>query len=182
MNPFLYFVDSLSAWVGKAFGWCIMGLTLAICYEVFMRYVLNAPTAWAFDMAVQMYGALFMMAGAYTLSRGGHVRGDFIYRLWKPRTQAKVELLYAMASDDPSVGQLVSRDHRHALVQVKLSENDAASREELLARAEADDVAALGFQLGGFLGHSDGGRRFDARKCRRQEFHKGLGLIGLRRF
>ena len=63
MNPFLYFVDSLSAWMGKAFGWCIMLLTFATCYEVFVRYVLNAPTVWAFDMSVQMYGALFMMAG-----------------------------------------------------------------------------------------------------------------------
>ena len=92
MNPFLYFVDSLSAWVGKAFGWCIMVLTFATCYEVFVRYVLNAPTAWAFDMAVQMYGALFMMAGAYTLSRNGHVRGDVIHRLLPIRVQAGIDL------------------------------------------------------------------------------------------
>lgn len=92
MNPFLYFVDSLSTWVGKAFGWCIMVLTFATCYEVFVRYVLNAPTVWAFDMAVQMYGALFMMAGAYTLSRNGHVRGDVIHRLLPVRVQASIDL------------------------------------------------------------------------------------------
>lgn len=92
MNPFLYFVDSLSAWVGKAFGWCIMVLTFATCYEVFVRYVLNSPTSWAFDMAVQMYGALFMMAGAYTLSRNGHVRGDVIHRLLPVRVQAGIDL------------------------------------------------------------------------------------------
>ena len=92
MNPFLYFVDSLSAWVGKAFAWCIMVLTFATCYEVFVRYALNAPTAWAFDMAVQMYGALFMMAGAYTLSRNGHVRGDVIHRLLPLRAQAGIDL------------------------------------------------------------------------------------------
>ena len=92
MNPFLYFVDSLSAWVGKAFGWCIMVLTFATCYEVFVRYILNAPTVWAFDMAVQMYGALFMMAGAYTLSRNGHVRGDVIHRLLPIRVQAGIDL------------------------------------------------------------------------------------------
>jgi TRAP-type mannitol/chloroaromatic compound transport system permease small subunit len=92
MNPFLYTVDSLSAWVGKAFSWCIMVLTFATCYEVFVRYVLNAPTAWAFDMAVQMYGALFMMAGAYTLSRNGHVRGDVIHRLLPLRVQAGIDL------------------------------------------------------------------------------------------
>lgn len=93
MNPFLYFVDSLSAWVGKAFAWCIMVLTFATCYEVFVRYVLNAPTAWAFDMAVQMYGALFMMAGAYTLSRNGHVRGDVIHRLLPIKVQASIDLV-----------------------------------------------------------------------------------------
>ena len=92
MNPFLYFVDSLSAWVGKAFAWCIMVLTFATCYEVFVRYALNAPTAWAVDMAVQMYGALFMMAGAYTLSRNGHVRGDVIHRLLPLRVQAGIDL------------------------------------------------------------------------------------------
>jgi TRAP-type mannitol/chloroaromatic compound transport system permease small subunit len=93
MNPFLYFVDSLSAWIGKAFAWCIMVLTFATCYEVFMRYMLNAPTAWAFDMAVQMYGALFMMAGAYTLSRNGHVRGDVIHRLLPIKVQASIDLV-----------------------------------------------------------------------------------------
>ncbi len=92
MNPFLYFVDSLSTWMGKAFGWTILILTLATCYEVFVRYILNAPTTWAFDVSVQMYGALFMMAGAYTLSRNGHVRGDVIHRLLPIRVQAGIDL------------------------------------------------------------------------------------------
>jgi len=92
MNPFLYFVDSLSTWMGKAFGWTILMLTFATCYEVFVRYVLNAPTVWAFDMSVQMYGALFMMAGAYTLSRNAHVRGDVLHRLLPLRVQAGIDL------------------------------------------------------------------------------------------
>ena len=92
MNPFLYFVDSLSTWMGKAFGWTILMLTFATCYEVFVRYVLNAPTVWAFDMSVQMYGALFMMAGAYALSRNAHVRGDVIHRLLPVRVQAGIDL------------------------------------------------------------------------------------------
>lgn len=86
------FIDRLSAGVGKAFGWCIVIMTLGTCYEVFMRYVLRAPTDWAFDMAYCMYGALFMMAGAYTLSRNGHVRGDVVFRLLPYRTQAGIEL------------------------------------------------------------------------------------------
>ena len=75
-------------WVGKAFAWLILVLTLGVSYEVFVRYVLRAPTTWAFDFSYITYGALFLMAGAYTLSRNGHVRADVLYRLWKPRTQA----------------------------------------------------------------------------------------------
>ena len=92
-NRVLYFIDSISAWAGKAFAWCILVLTFATCYEVFVRYVLNAPTVWAFDMSVQMYGALFMMAGAYTLSRDGHVRGDVLYRLLPIKAQASIDLV-----------------------------------------------------------------------------------------
>ena len=80
-------------WVGHSFAWLILVLTFAISYEVFVRKVLRAPTAWAFDISYIMYGAMFMMAGAYTLSRDGHVRGDVIYRLLKPRAQAWVELV-----------------------------------------------------------------------------------------
>ena len=92
MTSFLHFIDSLSTWVGKSFGWLILVLTLGTCYEVFMRYLLNAPTTWAFDFSYITYGGLFLMAGAYTLSRNGHVRGDVIYRLWPQRVQASIDL------------------------------------------------------------------------------------------
>ena len=93
MNRLLVAIDSLSAWVGKAFAWCILVLTIATVYEVTSRYVFGYPTTWAFDMSVQMYGALFMMAGAYTLSRNGHVRGDVIHRLLPRRMQAGTDLV-----------------------------------------------------------------------------------------
>jgi TRAP-type mannitol/chloroaromatic compound transport system permease small subunit len=93
VERFLFFIDRMSAGVGKAFGWCIVVMTLGTCYEVFMRYVLRAPTNWAFDLSYLMYGALFMMAGAYTLSRNGHVRGDVIFRLWPGRVQAAIEFV-----------------------------------------------------------------------------------------
>ena len=93
METFLLFIDRLSAGVGKAFGWCIVIMTLGTCYEVFVRYVLRNPTNWAFDLSYFMYGALFMMAGAYTLSRNGHVRGDVLYRLMPVRMQASVDLV-----------------------------------------------------------------------------------------
>ncbi len=92
MSRFLFVIDSLSTWAGKAFAWCILVLTFATCYEVFVRYVLNAPTVWAFDMSVQMYGALFMMAGAYALSRNAHVRGDVVYRLLPIKVRAGIDL------------------------------------------------------------------------------------------
>jgi TRAP-type mannitol/chloroaromatic compound transport system permease small subunit len=93
LENFLLSIDRLSAGVGKAFGWCIVVMTLGTCYEVFVRYVLRAPTNWAFDLSYFMYGALFMMAGAYTLSRNGHVRGDVLYRLLPPRAQASIDLV-----------------------------------------------------------------------------------------
>lgn len=93
MTRFLHFIDSLSAWVGKAFAWCIVILTFSTCYEVFVRYVLNSPTVWAFDMSVQMYGALFLMAGAYALSQDAHVRGDVIYQMLSKRRQATIDLV-----------------------------------------------------------------------------------------
>ncbi len=107
VNRFIFGVDQLSRMVGHAFAWCILILTFGTCYEVFMRYVLDNPTSWAFDMSYLMYGGLFFMAGAYTLSRNGHVRGDFIYRLWRPRTQAIVELSLYILFFYPGVLALV---------------------------------------------------------------------------
>ncbi|MFD1158382.1 TRAP transporter small permease subunit [Roseovarius aestuarii] len=93
MVKFIHAIEGLSQWVGKAFGWCILILTLSVSYEVFVRYVLNAPTVWAFDMMVQMYGALFLMAGPYALAQDAHVRGDVLYRLFPVRWQARVDFV-----------------------------------------------------------------------------------------
>ena len=92
MKKYIYFFESLSISIGRAFGWCILVLTLSVTYEVFVRYVLNAPTVWAFDMMVQMYGALFLMAGPYALAQDAHVRGDVIYRLFPFKVQARIDL------------------------------------------------------------------------------------------
>jgi TRAP-type mannitol/chloroaromatic compound transport system permease small subunit len=107
IDKFIYAVDQLSKTIGHAFAWCLMVLVFGTSYEVFVRYVLNAPTSWAFDFSYLMYGAMFYMAGAYTLSRGGHVRADMFYRLWKPRTQAAVELLLYIVFFFPGVLALV---------------------------------------------------------------------------
>lgn len=86
-------VDQVSTFVGKLFAWTIVILTVAVSYEVFSRYVLRSPTTWAYDASYILYGALFIMAGAYALSRNAHVRGDFLYRTWSPRRQALMDLV-----------------------------------------------------------------------------------------
>jgi TRAP-type mannitol/chloroaromatic compound transport system permease small subunit len=93
LTKLVYAIESLSVWVGRAFGWCILVLTLSVSYEVFMRYVLNAPTVWAFDMMIQMYGALFLMAGPYALAQDAHVRGDVLYRLFPVKWQARIDFV-----------------------------------------------------------------------------------------
>ena len=86
-------VDRISTLVGHTFAWCILLLTFAVSYEVFSRYALGRPTTWAFDASYILYGALFVMAGSYALCRNAHVRGDFLYRAWRPRTQAGMDLV-----------------------------------------------------------------------------------------
>jgi TRAP-type mannitol/chloroaromatic compound transport system permease small subunit len=85
-------IDQLSYWSGKTFAWLIVGLTFVVCVEVFKRYILNAPTAWIYDLNSMLYGTLFMMTGAYTLAQAGHVRADFVYIYMKPRAQAALDL------------------------------------------------------------------------------------------
>ncbi|MDI1269823.1 MAG: TRAP transporter small permease subunit [Polaromonas sp.] len=92
MQSFLLAVDRFSTWIGKACAWSVVLLTLLISWEVFSRYVLNRPHAWVLDAQIMLYGLLFMMAGAYTLSKNGHVRGDVLYGFLRPRTQAIVDL------------------------------------------------------------------------------------------
>jgi TRAP-type mannitol/chloroaromatic compound transport system permease small subunit len=104
---FVSTVDRFSTAVGKAFAWCILILTFGESYEVFVRYALNNPTTWAYDVSYNMYGALFFMAGAYTLARNGHVRGDVVYRLLRPRIQAAIDLTLYFAFFFPGVIALV---------------------------------------------------------------------------
>jgi TRAP-type mannitol/chloroaromatic compound transport system permease small subunit len=103
MQRLLLFVDTVSTWVGHAFSWLIVVLTLQVSWEVFSRYALNNPHPWAFDAMIQLYGTLFMMAGAYTLSKNGHVRGDVLYGFFRPRTQASIDLVLYIVFFIPGV-------------------------------------------------------------------------------
>ena len=93
MQKILVFIDRFNTWIGQLFGWLVLALTLFVSFEVFSRYVLSNPHAWAFDMMNMLYGGLFMMAGAYTLSKNGHVRGDVLYGFFPPRLQAGLDLI-----------------------------------------------------------------------------------------
>ena len=114
MLGYIRFADQVSAAFGKAFAWLILLMTFGMSYEVLVRYAFNRPTPWALDVSFIMYGTLFMMGGAYTLSRGGHVRGDFLYRLWKPATQARVDLVLYLVFFFPGVLALVFAGWKYA--------------------------------------------------------------------
>jgi TRAP-type mannitol/chloroaromatic compound transport system permease small subunit len=113
-QAFLIAVDKLSTAIGKTASWLIVVLTLAICYEVFARYVLSAPTDWAFDASYILYGALFLLAGPYTLARNGHVRGDFLYRQWPVKRQAAFDLVLYFLFFFPGILALVYAGYQFA--------------------------------------------------------------------
>ncbi|MDM7948776.1 TRAP transporter small permease subunit [Hydrogenophaga sp.] len=120
-------IDVLSKSIGHAFSWCVLILTASTCYEVFMRYVLNSPTVWAFDMSYMMYGALFMMSGAYAVSRNSHVRGDFLYRKWSNRTQAKVDLVLYLVFFFPAIFAMVFTGGQYAFESARILESSVNS-------------------------------------------------------
>ena len=107
MNRYLFMIDRISAWSGKLFAWSVVLLTLLVCFDVTMRYILNKPNQSVFDLAYILYGLLFMMAGAYTLSRNGHVRADMMYRSFQPRTQAWFDLVLYVVFFIPGISALV---------------------------------------------------------------------------
>ena len=127
MQRFLLFADQVSTWVGKTFAWCIVLLTFAISYEVFSRYVLGRPTTWAFDTSYILYGTLFMMAGAYALSRNSHVRGDFLYRQWKPRVQAGLDLVLYFIFFLPGVLAFIYSGYGFAKLSWMMNEHSSFS-------------------------------------------------------
>lgn len=107
VQSFLHGIDAISTWVGKAFAWLIIVLMTVVCVEVFKRYILNAPTAWIFDLDNMIYGTLFMLCGAYTLAQNAHVRGDFLYSSMRPRTQAGLDLVLYIVFFIPGIAALI---------------------------------------------------------------------------
>jgi len=118
-------VDKLSTFIGHCFSWLVVGLTALIGFEVFSRYVLNSPHAWAFDAQIMMYGTMFMMAGAYTLAKNGHVRGDILYGFLKPRTQAIFDLILYIVFFIPGVIALAYAGYGYAADSWRILEHSS---------------------------------------------------------
>jgi len=114
MQKILLTIDKISTFVGKTVSWLIVSLTFLITYEVFARYALDEPHAWAFDIMIQMYGTLFMMSGAYTLSKNSHVRGDVLYGFFPPRVQATLDLILFILFFLPGVTALCWAGYTYA--------------------------------------------------------------------
>ena len=129
MQQLLLTIDKISTFVGQAFSWLIVALTLMISWEVFSRYVLDHPHAWAFDVMIIMYGTLFMMAGAYTLSKSGHVRGDVLYGFFEPRTQATIDLILYFLFFLPGVFALTYAGYFFAAESWAMNEHSSITAE-----------------------------------------------------
>jgi TRAP-type mannitol/chloroaromatic compound transport system permease small subunit len=118
-------VDKVSTFIGHCFSWLVVGLTALIGFEVFSRYVLNSPHAWAFDAQIMLYGTMFMMAGAYTLAKNGHVRGDILYGFLKPRTQAIFDLILYIVFFIPGVIALAYAGYGYAADSWRILEHSS---------------------------------------------------------
>lgn len=125
MQRLLILIDQISTWVGKGSAWLMIILTAVVVYDVVMRYVFDAPTLWAFDVSYMLYGAMFMMAGAYTLAQNGHVRGDFIYGSLRPRIQAALDLSLYIIFFIPGIAALAYFGVDFARISWHLNEHSA---------------------------------------------------------
>jgi len=126
---FLRGIDQVSYWSGKAFAWLIVALTFVVSIEVFKRYILNAPTAWIFDFNNMLYGALFMLCGAYTLAAAGHVRADFVYIYLSPRGQATLDLILYLLFFIPGIAGLIYAGADFAALSWRIGEHSTVTAE-----------------------------------------------------
>ena len=114
VQRFLYAIDEISTWLGKAAAWLIVLLMSVVCVEVFKRYIMNTPTAWIFDLDNIIYGTLFMLGGAYTLAQNAHVRGDFLYSSMRPRMQASLDIFLYIVFFIPGIAALIYSGYQYA--------------------------------------------------------------------
>ena len=147
MRSYIKFADNLSTSMGKAFSWCIVILMGGTCYEVVMAYAFNSPTLWNFDFSLQMYGAIFMMAGAYTLSTEAHVRGAVIYRLFPTRVQGWIDLILYFLFFFPGVIALAIYGYDYAALAWKIKETSWISHDQFQIYMEKSLIPLSGALL-----------------------------------
>jgi TRAP-type mannitol/chloroaromatic compound transport system permease small subunit len=123
VQKFLFFIDGISTFFGKAAAWLIVLLMTVVCVEVFKRYIMNMPTAWIFDLDNIIYGTLFMLAGAYTLAQNAHVRGDFLYSSMRPRLQASLDLVLYIVFFFPGIAALIYAGYDYAADSWRIAEH-----------------------------------------------------------
>jgi len=114
LRAYINFADQFVVWIGRAFAWGIFILTAAVMYEVIMRYFFNAPTLWAFDFTIQMYGAVFMMGGASAMSTKTHVKADMYYNKLSEKGQAILDLILFICFYAPGVFALTYAGYFYA--------------------------------------------------------------------
>ena len=114
MKAYINFADQFVVWIGRSFAWGIFILTAAAMYEVIMRYFFNAPTLWAFDFTIQMYGAVFMMGGASAMSTKTHVKADMYYNRLSEKGQAILDLILFICFYAPGVFALTYAGYFYA--------------------------------------------------------------------
>jgi TRAP-type mannitol/chloroaromatic compound transport system permease small subunit len=129
VQSFLHTIDGISTWVGKAAAWLIIILMTVVCVEVFKRYILNAPTAWIFDLDNMLYGTLFMLCGAYTLAQNAHVRGDFLYSSMRPRMQAGLDVVLYVVFFIPGIAALIYSGYIFAAESWHIGEHSTVTAE-----------------------------------------------------
>ena len=147
MKAYIKFADNLSTSMGKAFSWCIVILMGGTCYEVTMAYIFNKPTLWNFDFSMQMYGAILMMSGAYCLATESHVRGDVIYRLFKPKTQGWIDLILYFIFFFPGVIALAFYGYDYATLAWKIKETSWSSPAQIQIYMAKSLIPAAGVLL-----------------------------------
>jgi TRAP-type mannitol/chloroaromatic compound transport system permease small subunit len=123
VQSLLHTIDGISTWLGKAAAWLIIVLMMVVCVEVFKRYIMNAPTAWIFDLDNMLYGTLFMLCGAYTLAQNAHVRGDFLYSSMRPRMQAGLDVVLYVVFFIPGIAALIYAGYTFAVESWTINEH-----------------------------------------------------------
>lgn len=123
----LLWIDRISMWMGKAMSWLVVILVVETFYDVVARYLFKAPTGWSYEVSYYLYATIFMMGGAYAMSRNQHVRGDIFYRLWPVRLQASVEVTLMVLFFFPGIIALVSSGYQFFEISFRVLERTQQS-------------------------------------------------------